>query len=195
MKSKEKERRDEILAASERLFRHYGPAKTTIADIAREVGIGVGSVYLEFPSKEAIVQELSEQQHLQVLAALELVVRSSDSFADKFSRFWQVRVRMFYELRQEGTHACDLFYCHSSTIKAVHRQFLDQERAILSELLAYGDQRACLERRNFEELTQLLQQAFHLLSPPWLYEKQQDEAHRQASTLAELLLHGVLKRN
>src|SRR4029079_9279854 len=63
-------RREQILSAADRLLRHYGPNKTTVADVAREAGIGVGSVYLEFPSKDALIEELSRARHRAVLAAM-----------------------------------------------------------------------------------------------------------------------------
>src|SRR5512139_3461660 len=64
-------RRGGILEAAEKLFRHYGPHKTTIGDIAREAGIGVGSIYLEFCSKDDIVAELSGRRHHRVLSAMQ----------------------------------------------------------------------------------------------------------------------------
>src|SRR5512140_1621330 len=66
----EAQRRAIILAAADRLLRHYGPQKTTVADVAREAGVGVGTVYLEFPSKDAIVEELSRARHRAVLDAM-----------------------------------------------------------------------------------------------------------------------------
>ena len=72
------ERREHILAVAERLLRHYGPQKTTIAEIARAADVGVGTVYLEFPSKEAIVEELSRVRHRGVLGAMESAGRSAD---------------------------------------------------------------------------------------------------------------------
>src|SRR5262245_25926299 len=46
--------RDAILDAVERLLARYGYKKTTIDDLAREAGIGKGSIYLHFPSKEEV---------------------------------------------------------------------------------------------------------------------------------------------
>jgi AcrR family transcriptional regulator len=43
------------------LFKHYGFEKTTVADIAHAARIGVGSVYLEFDSKETVARELSKR--------------------------------------------------------------------------------------------------------------------------------------
>src|SRR3954468_8267845 len=46
---------DRILDAADRLLARYGYQKMTIDDLAREVGIGKGTVYLHFRSKEEIV--------------------------------------------------------------------------------------------------------------------------------------------
>lgn len=47
--------RDRILDAAERLLGRFGYRKMTIDDIAAEAGIGKGTVYLSFPSKEELV--------------------------------------------------------------------------------------------------------------------------------------------
>lgn len=46
--------REAVLDAASELFERYGYKKTTIDDIALEAGIGKGSVYLRFASKEEI---------------------------------------------------------------------------------------------------------------------------------------------
>src|SRR5262245_52456761 len=45
---------DAILDATDRLLARYGYKKMTIDDLAAEVGIGKGSVYLHFDSKQEI---------------------------------------------------------------------------------------------------------------------------------------------
>jgi len=67
----EPDRRLLILEAAGRLFRHYGPFKTTVADIAREARVGVGTVYLEFRTKDSILGALSSRRHDDVLRAIE----------------------------------------------------------------------------------------------------------------------------
>ena len=47
--------RERILDAAERLLGRYGYRKMTVEDIASEAGIGKGTVYLSFPSKEEVV--------------------------------------------------------------------------------------------------------------------------------------------
>ena len=45
---------DLILDAADRLLARYGYRKMTIDDVAKEVGIGKGTIYLHFKSKEEI---------------------------------------------------------------------------------------------------------------------------------------------
>ena len=47
-----------ILDAAERLFRHYGYSKTTVADIARDLGMSPANIYRFFASKVEIHQAL-----------------------------------------------------------------------------------------------------------------------------------------
>jgi AcrR family transcriptional regulator len=47
-----------ILDAAERLFRHYGYSKTTVADIARDLGMSPANVYRFFSSKIEIHQAI-----------------------------------------------------------------------------------------------------------------------------------------
>jgi AcrR family transcriptional regulator len=47
--------KDAILDATDRLLARYGYRKMTVEDIAAEAGIGKGSIYLHFSSKEEVV--------------------------------------------------------------------------------------------------------------------------------------------
>lgn len=72
------EMRLRILAATEARFRHYGFNKTTVADIASDVGISTAYVYKFFASKlaicEAVVGEMVGRigAHLEDVATAEL---------------------------------------------------------------------------------------------------------------------------
>jgi AcrR family transcriptional regulator len=48
------ERREQILQAADEHFRHYGYAKTTVADLAKAIGVSAAYVYRFFESKQAI---------------------------------------------------------------------------------------------------------------------------------------------
>ena len=56
------ETRDAILSAAKRLFRRYGPVKTSMADIAREVGMSAPNLYNFFPSRDAIIEAIGTHE-------------------------------------------------------------------------------------------------------------------------------------
>src|SRR5262245_9640899 len=58
--------RTRILDEAERLFRVYGYTKTTVADIARELGMSPANVYRFFPSKSAIHEALADRMVAEV---------------------------------------------------------------------------------------------------------------------------------
>lgn len=52
------EKRDAILAAALRLIARFGLHNAPMSAVAREAGVAVGTVYLYFPSKEAMINAL-----------------------------------------------------------------------------------------------------------------------------------------
>ena len=66
-------RREEILAAARRVVAARGLRGTTIADMADEAGIALGTIYLYFSSKEAVFAALSQQLHGLIARALTAV--------------------------------------------------------------------------------------------------------------------------
>jgi AcrR family transcriptional regulator len=189
-------RRREILECAARLFRHYGHAKTTVADIAREAQMGVGTFYLVFPSKEAIVEELSSSAHVRVLQAMREVAeaRAFDSFGERLSGVLEMRVTMFQKLAQEGQHACELVHCKSGPVKGVHAKFREDEAALLEEILQQGRTTGEIAPVDVKRAVALVQRAYATLSPPWLFEQAPEESLRVAHEMARLLLLGLMTR-
>jgi AcrR family transcriptional regulator len=52
---------EQILVAAEDVLRRYGPAKATVVDVARALGVSHGSVYRHFASKAALREAVAER--------------------------------------------------------------------------------------------------------------------------------------
>ncbi|MBF6048117.1 TetR family transcriptional regulator [Streptomyces sp. NRRL B-1677] len=63
---------ERILEATEDVLRRYGPAKATVVDVARALGVSHGSVYRHFGSKaalrEAVTQRWLDLSHAELSA-------------------------------------------------------------------------------------------------------------------------------
>ena len=71
--------RERILAAAADVFADRG-LDVSLDDVARHAGVGVGTVYRRFPTKEALVEALFEA-HVEALAAL---AEKAASYADSW---------------------------------------------------------------------------------------------------------------
>ena len=61
VKTKSDDTRARIIETADTLFRQLGFAKTTVADIAGELGMSPANVYRFFPSKNAIVEAICQR--------------------------------------------------------------------------------------------------------------------------------------
>jgi AcrR family transcriptional regulator len=186
------ERRDAILRAASRLFEHYGHGKTTMADVAREAHVGVGTVYLEFDSKEAIVQELSRSAHAGVLEAMRAAIVDDDP-ARCLKAVLMARTARFLELRDKGQHACELLHCRTEGVRTAHKRFREEERALLAEILERGRELGVFADVDAMRTAAIVQRAFASLSPPWIFSGTGDML-AIASEMCELVLVGLMAR-
>ena len=76
-----------ILAEAERLFRHYGYSKTTMADIADACQMSPANLYRFFESKSALVEAICGQITTEAERRLFEIVRSDDTAANRLERF------------------------------------------------------------------------------------------------------------
>jgi AcrR family transcriptional regulator len=188
-------RRATILEAADRLLRHYGAQKTTVSDVAREAGVGVGSVYLEFPSKEAIVEELSRSRHRDVLDAMRSAANTGRRpFPERLTRALDARLEAFYAVVDAGTHACDLVHCVSAAVKTAQVSYHHAEVALVADLLRRGAEAGELDAADPEAVAATILRAYASFSLPWIATRDRAETRAALAAMHHLVLHGLLVR-
>ena len=78
--------RSQILATAETLFRSYGYAKTTVADIARECGMSPANVYRFFESKAAVNEAITEVLLDEVEARAQAIASEQRPVSDRLRK-------------------------------------------------------------------------------------------------------------
>jgi AcrR family transcriptional regulator len=188
-------RREQILKAADRLLRHYGPNKTTVADVAREAGVGVGTVYLEFPSKDALVEELSRSRYRTVLDAMRgRAAAAGRPFRERLAAAFDARLEAFLTLAEEGAHACDLVHCMNSAVMTAEACFSEGELALLCDMLRGGAEAGEFDVREPLAVARSVRRAYVSFMPPWLFRQDRDELRRELAAMHELVLAGLLRR-
>ncbi|MEZ0313465.1 MAG: TetR/AcrR family transcriptional regulator [Myxococcota bacterium] len=188
-------RRTAILEAADRLFKHYGFEKTTVADIAHAARIGVGSVYLEFDSKETVARELSKRCHDHVLTAMRHAASAEESFARRLRATFDARATHFWEVASTGPHALELVSPGTCSGTALERErFEEAEQALLIELLEAGDAAGELRIVDAPASAGVLLRIYATYAPPRLFEQDPAETKRILAATHELVVHGLLRR-
>lgn len=101
-------KRKAILNAAKQRLRKYGIQKTTMQEIAKDVGIAVGTLYLYFKNKDDILIASAEsyaQKH--IIDALE-ILNSQISPSEKLKAYIINRFRAALDTRQSTSHAAEL---------------------------------------------------------------------------------------
>jgi len=75
------DRREEILIAAKRCFSRSGFHGTSMQEICAEAQMSPGSLYRYFPSKEAIIAGIAEQDRADVAEKFQAIVEAPDFFA------------------------------------------------------------------------------------------------------------------
>jgi AcrR family transcriptional regulator len=189
-------RRSSILDAADRLLRHYGPQKTTVADVAREAGVGGGTVYLEFPSKESIVEELSRARHTAVLRAMQSAATAEGATcAEQLAGAFNARLETLLAIARQGAHACDLVHCVSSAVKSAQAAFHAKEHALVADVLRRGGAAGELTIDDVDLTARTVLRAYASFTLPWLRDRDPAEARAGIAAMHRLVLHGLLQRS
>jgi AcrR family transcriptional regulator len=78
---------ERILETAEDVLRRYGPAKTTVVDVARTLGVSHGSVYRHFPSKAALRDAVAERWLARISEPLEAVAHEDGPALERLRRW------------------------------------------------------------------------------------------------------------
>src|SRR3954452_23849294 len=98
-------REDLIRDAADRLLARYGYRKMTIDDLAREAGIGKGTVYLHFRSKEDVVLSHVDRLVNRVIARMREIAASDAPPGAKLGEMLVTRVMFRFDGVQHYTES------------------------------------------------------------------------------------------
>ncbi len=90
-------KRDEIISAALELIAEHGFHGAPMAMIAEKAGVGAGTIYRYFPSKEALIIELYHELEEKILKALEEGYPADKSTRECFLHFGNTLLKYFID--------------------------------------------------------------------------------------------------
>jgi AcrR family transcriptional regulator len=102
------DKRPDILDAALRRFLHYGLKKTTMQEIAHDAGVAVGTLYLYFEDKDALVVGCADRFAERHRASVAELFAEKSPADRKLRRYVEQRHREWLEVGVAAPHAAEL---------------------------------------------------------------------------------------
>lgn len=139
----EHERREQIINAAFDHFRHYGYAKTSVADLAKAIGVSSAYIYKFFDSKQAIGEAVCAQRLGEIDNALLVIANSEKSATLRLRSIFKSLMNKSLALFFEDRKLHDI----AATAAAQHWRSATNHRAALYQII----QRVVIDGRELGE--------------------------------------------
>ena len=190
--------RSAILDATDRLLAQHGYKKMTIDDLAAEVGIGKGSVYLHFSSKEEIALSHIDAIIERLKSRLHEIAGKRSSCAKRLKEMLIERVILRFDSVQHYTQSLDdIFAKIRPALLERRKRYFDEEARIFARLVQEGVEKGEFAAMDADDTARALLIATNSLLPYSLTTQElgeRREIEKRVSMLADLLLQGLITR-
>jgi len=187
--------RDAILDATDRLLARYGYKKMTIDDLAQEVGIGKGSVYLHFSSKEEIALSHIDRIIERLKKNLASIAEKPIPADERVKQMLVERVLFRFDSVQHYSQSLNdlLAYIRPSLLER-RKQYFEEEAKIFARVLNDGQTSGVFRMENSLDTARSMLTATNSLLP---YSLSTDELGKRndlksrSLAIAAILLSGI----
>jgi AcrR family transcriptional regulator len=189
--------RDLILDGVDVLLAEHGYQDMTMTDLAREVGIGKGTIYLHFRSKEEVTLSHIDRIVDRMLQRLRELATSKDSADQRLRKMLHTRVLTRFDAVQHYTQSLNDLLAALRHELLIHREkHFDQEAEVFAGVLKEGQTSGIFQFDDLKATSHALLDATNSLLPYSLSAKELGKRARiekQVDQIASLLLNGLIR--
>ncbi len=188
-------RRKILDAAEERLW-HYGFKKTTIDEIAADAGVGKGTVYLYFDSKEDIALAIMAHFKAESIERLQEIVRAPEKDpVQKLKEMLTGPILMAHERCLQSPSALEMIVAVRPHIQVRMRPYLDQEIALIAQVLEDGNREGRFAVDDSVQTAQTLKRMCAGFLPPYPCVEGAGMIRSEVESIVELAYCGFRRTN
>src|SRR5688572_3012781 len=187
--------REAILDAVDRRLARYGYQKMTVESLAEDAGIGKGTVYLHFPSKEEAVLSHIDRIVERLCGRLDTIAAGAGPADARLHKMLIERVTFRLSAVQHYTESLnDVLSAIRSMLLERRQRHFEREAACFERMLSEGRKTGAFRLIRVRTTARALIEATnsllpYSLSPPELGDL--PEVRRRAATIADLLVGGL----
>jgi AcrR family transcriptional regulator len=201
-KGRQQDRRSDILTCFERLVAKYGVDKTTMRDIARQMGLSVGTLYNEFKDKEDLVTAMMKRELDHFIAELLQKEKAATTLEEKLYILTVVRTKMMNDALKNNQPLFEYLMREPRTIKYIGMTFGKQRSSMdaiilqkLEDVLVTAKMEKIIAVEDPKITAHILFDAFHAYyAPPEITQLSQGERIQYAEVMYRHLVISLMMK-
>ena len=187
--------REQILEAAENRFRTYGFGKTTMAEIAGDIGMSTANLYRYYENKLAIGSAMAGKCFCERKELLtEIIGRTGISESERLEIFvMEMLITMHAQFSNEPKVAELVEVIITKRPDMIHEK-IESDKKMIAEILQKGNESGEFEVNDVNEMSgYVLAATAQFVTPFFMSIFPLDELERLAKGVVKLILNGLIK--
>lgn len=192
----ENEPRDRILDTAEQRFRQYGYRKTTVAEIAGDLGMSAANLYRFFENKEDIAAACAQRCMSERDDRLrQVLAEPAVSAGQRLQNFVLASLRYVYDQTHNHPHINELVETVVAHRPDVVRKKIDDYQAMLEQIIDEGRQSGEFAVDGIDKTAATVHYTLlRFTTPIFMKLNSLEEMEQMAQDLVDLLIRGLANR-
>jgi AcrR family transcriptional regulator len=194
---------NDIIDAAQKRFGMFGLEKTTMKEIAADLGLSKGSLYYYFPDKEQLYKVVIEKEQAVFIKKVKDVIRKQDDPVKMIREYVRIRLQYFRKLLNLSRFRLE----NSAVIKPIftdlREKFMLSQVKILENIFQIGIDKGVFQIEDTKETAILFIDLFiclgkDIISKKLIFYLEKDEYDLvviKVNRFTELFIRGIMKTN
>jgi len=145
-----------IINAAQKRFAHYGLCKTTMNEIATDVGMAKASLYYYFPDKETLFESVIKKEQQVFFDEMNKFLNSNMEATLQLKKYVKLRSQHFRHLLNLSNLRSDFFQNGKAVFAKAFENFKCMELEMVADIIQYGITTKEFKRINKQEYAEFL---------------------------------------
>jgi len=155
---------NQILSAAQKRFGHYGLSKTTMNEIADDIGMCKASLYYYFKDKESIFLAVAGKEQEYFIQEMNKIIHSSFDTEKMLLGYIDLRIKLLKTLLTLGKFSCGSYVEVKPLLSSLSQKFRKEEMNMIAGIIKIGIKRKEFSLENIEMNAEFLIDALRGLS-------------------------------
>lgn len=189
--------RAQIVEAAHSRFSHYGYSKTTMAEIATDIGMSAANLYRYFKNKQEIIAECANKCMCERIDRLRIAIRKPEMTAtEQLNSYVLTDLQISHEMAENDKKIYELVNTITLERPDMVYKKIEAENKLIAEIILHGIETGEFDIEDISRAAQSIHTSLILFNVPIFMNLYSYEQFKEkAIAIVDLIVHGLAKRS